>query len=104
MKRAGRIVYRLLSGLSLLLLVATAGVWVRSYWVSDWLHWDNLSENRSLPKVKDILCARGGMQFEAWRDFPERENSPEEPRFEYFHDAATQYPIYGDDFLRVNLF
>jgi hypothetical protein len=65
MKRAGRIVHLMLSGLSLLLLLATAGVWLRSYWVSDGMHW------RPHPTVFDgfrretiFQSSRGGLKVE----------------------------------------
>jgi len=65
MKCAGRIVYLLLSGLSLLLLLSTAAIWVRSFWVGDELNWQNLPD-RSHVDRETIWCSRGGVRFSVY--------------------------------------
>jgi hypothetical protein len=68
MNRAVRILHRLLTALSLLLLLATAGVWARSYWVSDAFIW-----NVDSPDDRDhhwifLECSRGGARLAFRRD------------------------------------
>lgn len=96
MKRAGRILYRLLSGLSLLLLVATAGVWVRSYWVSDWLVWSDWPQDRSFYDEKPIWCSRGGMLFSAWRYLSQEMQSIDGLHFHHVREAAKKYPVFSE--------
>src|SRR4051812_41083973 len=97
MKRAGRVVYRLLSGLSLLLLLATFGVWVRSYWVSDMLTWDHRPRAQSFLDHGVIAYARGGIQFNALR-YPVDNSSPrDDMHLQQGRGPATDYLAFGDD-------
>jgi len=96
MKRATRIIHRMLSGFSLLLLLATAGVWVRSYWVCDMMIWFDWPDRVYLDR-KIVECARGGIQFESHRDlaidfFLDNAGN-------YIHQSfyARRYPVLGDD-------
>lgn len=95
MKRVGRIIYRLLSGLSILLLLATAGIWVRSYWVSDRLDWEGWSRNRTLVHQITVRCSRGGLQFVSsdCESFPL--NPSDLPHFERESEAAVRYPTFA---------
>lgn len=99
MKRAGRIVHRLLSGLSLLLLLATAGVWVRSYWVRDRLYWFDWPQDLSFLDHKLIICSRGGIQFwvERMRNVDVYWYPAHRRQFLLERDHATGYPDFGDD-------
>jgi hypothetical protein len=48
--------FNLLAGLSLLLFVATIGMWARSYWVSDFFP--------SKSGIHEIVLSRGGIQWD----------------------------------------
>jgi hypothetical protein len=97
MKRAGRILHRLLTALSLLLLLATAGIWVRSYWVSDALNWYDWPADRSFFDQKSIRCSRGGVRFDAWRRLSAFVQSPGDVHFQHQRHSALAYPVYGDE-------
>ncbi len=94
MKRAARISYRLLTALSLLLLLATAGVWVRSYWVSDRLTWDDWPADLAFLDEKDILCSRGGIRFAALRFLASNIVTPADAHFQRDRKPAMEYPAY----------
>jgi hypothetical protein len=96
MKRAGRIVYLLLSGLSLLLLLATAGAWARSYWVDDDLSWCGWPADRSVLNKYEINCARGGILFAVWRFPSDIVYMPHGTDFQRKLVSARDYPIFGD--------
>jgi len=63
MRRAGRIIYNGAVAVSLLLCLGTVGVWVRSYWVSDKLNWENLSPDWYYLDSKTLRYSRGGLQL-----------------------------------------
>ena len=94
MRRAGRILYNLLTAISLLLLLTTVTVWVRSYWVSDEFSWILFAQDF---QGKGIICSRGGIKYSKYET-----HSPEFHRLQaewIFHHSvrkATEYPIYQD--------
>lgn len=97
MKRAGRIVYRLMSGLSLLLLLATVVVSVRSYWVSDVILSYDWPQDRSFLDAKSIWCSRGGLGLLAQRFIGSNVHSADGLRFEHNRHPATNYPDFGEE-------
>lgn len=99
MKRVGRIFYRLLSGLSVVLLLATAGVWVRSYWVDESLTWFERPADRSFLDRETIRWARGGIQFEILR-YLSGVSELDDLRFHWGRFPAEGYPVWGDDWGR----
>jgi hypothetical protein len=104
MKRAGRIGYRLLTVLSLLLLLATAVIWVRSYWVSDRLTWDEWPENRSFLDEKSIWCSRAGVRFAATRYLTANFIPPDDVHFRHDQETTTVYKALEDGWLDHNFF
>jgi hypothetical protein len=96
MKRVGRILHRLLTALSLLLLPACAGVWVRSYSVSDKLDWYNWPEDRSFLDIQFIHCSRGGVEFTAAHFFSSGLHVANGIHFAHYRHPATMYPLFSD--------
>src|ERR1017187_7749268 len=84
MKRLGRWLFNGLAAMSLLLLVTTAALWVRSYRVSD--HWyfqndRNVNGNTRLFDVK-AFCAKGTLEFDTESGIA-TDVSPDERMFRY---------------------
>ncbi len=97
MNRAARISCRLLTALSLLLLLATAGVWVRSYWVSDVLIWADWSQDRFSLSRRIMGCSRGGVQFISQREFDPNFYSDDTLHYRHRYLPPTDYPVFGGD-------
>lgn len=97
MRRAGRIIYNGAMVVSLLLCLATVGVWVRSAWVQDRLVWYDWPEDRSFFDMKFIWCSRGGVKFDAWHYFSHEIHSPHDAHFLHDREPAREYAAYGDN-------
>ncbi len=63
MRRAGRIIYNLAVGLSLLLWLGTVGVWKRSASVGDQFDWYDWPRDRSGLSLREIHSWRGKLRF-----------------------------------------
>jgi hypothetical protein len=83
-RRMRRIILNALTVLSLLLCVATAGLWVRSYFVSDVLH--------RVHNGRAILLRSGLGQFSG--DFTVFEEPTSEQQFYWGHSAFDVYRRY----------
>lgn len=97
MQRAGRILFNLLTTISLLLLLATVTVWVRSYWVGEYVHWHNRAKaGHSLNKIS-IWSSRGGLLLSIYHI--DMEEPWEDLNIYYERRVADPYPspeqIYG---------
>ena len=96
MRRAGRILYNLLTTISLLLLLATVTVGVRSYWVSDAMRWNHWSSDNSFLDERVIVCSYGGIELGS-RRFAFYDVRPAgSPAFNYYRGHSPSYPVYGD--------
>jgi len=92
MRRAGRIIYNGAMVVSLLLSLLTVGVWVRSYWVSDFLFWYEWPDDRSCLRVNAMGSSRGGLQL----TFDETQGRSwllvNEGHFHHLSPDAVSYP------------
>jgi len=98
MTRAGRIIYNLAVAVSLLLCLATVGVWVRSGWVSDTLVWSDWPVDRSYFDLKSVWSSRGGLQWSSWHCVGSSYMWWDDAHFNYSREPATNYPVYEDHF------
>ncbi len=96
MKRARRIIYNMVTVVSLLLCLGTVGVWVRSYWVDDRLMWSDWPEDRAYLDQKGIWSARGGIQFVDTYYLWANGRSPFDLDFWHDRQPATKYPMFGN--------
>jgi hypothetical protein len=96
MPRAGRILYNLLTTISLLLLLTTVTVWVRSYWVSEEFLWKDRPDAKSQFDFRGINCSQGGIQFYAYDILRSGNPSYHHPQFSHTQERATKYPVYED--------
>jgi len=94
MRRAGRIIYNLAVVVSLLLCLATVGVWVRSYWVSESLVWSTLAIDRIHYHEDTVRCERGGVQFSCSRTAYMFHPWIDDDDFHRYLRDAVQYPVY----------
>lgn len=84
-----RLLFNSLCAISLLLCIATAGLWVRSYWVADRLrHIGHLSQPDRVYRVFDFASACGTVALATYLD---DSDPPEDPYklFEYDTDPIT---------------
>lgn len=97
MKRVDRIIHRLLTALSLLLFLATAGVWVRSYWVGDRFDWYDQPADHAYVDHQEMYFARGGVRLTAIRILAEGLSMDGDPHFLYDRAPARVYAAFGVD-------
>jgi hypothetical protein len=94
MKRAGRIIYNGAMALSLLLCLATVGVWVRSGWVSDTLAWCDYPAGGAYQHVHLVRISRGGVQSISWHCIGAPAFVNRRSGFYHTCESASEYPVY----------
>jgi len=92
MRRAGRIIYNGAMVVSLVLCLLTVGVWGRSYWVSDGLHW--FAGDRAMFHDYELHTGRGGLQA-AFLAYQNSSSELSAARFDYFRGKASEYPVFA---------
>ena len=112
MKRAQRIIFNSMTVLSLMMCIATVGVWVRSYWVCDGVSWRYIPQDMSYGEWAGLVSSRGGLMFESsywhWGIFAGYIKRGRV--IVWTHEGASQYPrfvarkIDPDDVLRAQNF
>src|SRR5437762_810418 len=94
MERAGRIIYDGAVGVSLLLFLATVGVWVRSYWVGDKLYWYDWPVDRSYVHYNAVESSRGGLRLCSGGLEMSGWYMEKEAHFRCFSEKAGSYPLF----------
>jgi hypothetical protein len=104
MRRAGRIIYNGAVVVSVLLLLVTAGVWVRSYWVSDMVYWCDWPSDYAYNHFRKAISSRGGLQLVI--DHYEGNYMPafETHGCHYSARNERQYPVLSDWYFNQPLF
>jgi hypothetical protein len=94
-----RFAFNVVSSLSLLLFIVAMTLWIRSYWVGDYLHWvdANSHPNDALYRQSYMAAsAKGGIQiqstYEAWGAFAGTLNVG--IRYGWLQRAPESYPRY----------
>jgi len=96
MRRAGRIIYNLATGVSLLLCLAAVGLWVRSGSIQDWLIWRDWPPDQLSFDTQKVRVSRGGIQVRLFHQSHGQNRWNEDTHFEYRRQKATQYPVYQE--------
>jgi hypothetical protein len=96
MRRARRIIYNWVVGVSVLLFLGVVGIWVRSYWVSDEFTWRDWPPDRSFLVTRTIQISRGGLRLSSWRAEGTGWKLRTERHFLYSSQHAFEYPLWGN--------
>src|SRR5690349_21531403 len=99
MRRAGRMIYNVAVGVSLLLCFLTMGVWVRSCWVSDGLHWSRFRDDQVMFHDYDLHTERGGLQV-AVMAYEYNGPLPQGAQFDHYRAKASEYPVFDNGYGR----
>src|SRR5690349_19083618 len=94
MRRVGRIIYNGAVVVSLLLFLATAGVWLRSYWVSDVLCWSDSPMDASRQDAQVIWISRGGIRCGVQHVSSQYYKLGGRRDFRHSTERAVQYPVF----------
>jgi hypothetical protein len=93
MKRMGRIIYNGATAVSLLLLLATVAVWVRSYWVGDMVYWCDWPSDYAYNHFRKAISSRGGLELVSAHYEGDYLPAFETRGLHYFARKAGQYPV-----------
>jgi len=95
MRRWGRHAFTLCSAVSLVMLVAVAVAWVRSYWWTDQLVWTRIDGNRFLQSARGHLWLQ--MQLGDLSGLPPDDFGLDYRRFQPYSPPHSLLSFYGPD-------